>query len=924
MRRVLKSLWRGVQYVADCVVLLACWALWIALGVLLAAQAGIMFSREFAVPAFVLRSIEERFTASHVNARFGRAIFDPTGGVLLENVSFSLPEFSEPVVRARAVFVELDPWLLFAGRLEARRVRGTGITLSIPAMLAPSGRNEETLRDLEFAVSPKSGQLLVEQLTGRIAGVAVMASGAVQLPSARATGEVRPLPLIEAMAENYAVLCRQLIRAQSALTAFEQPELHVTLSPTPGLGASALLNITAASATLPKVEGISVRDLSATVSVPLFHTEPATSPLLFTAGEIRAADGAVVHRLFARVNGVMDPAKFTYTPKEIDLTTPDVAMRGFSLEAVSSHLTAREQNVWDASVISRCAGLLLSADGRVNLAETTARMQIEGALSPDLLTPISAQIGHDVRRFVDFAEPMDVKLDVTFTHGWKFEKVGGHISVRKINAYHVPIDAADGEIEFDGRHFLAHDAVARLGENQAHGSFEQDLKTLQFRFLLEGRLRPLDIHGWFGEWWPDFFQHFQFPAAPPAASVDVQGRWFAGRETTVFVFAESISPTIRGTALDYGRTLMFIRPDFFDALEFFATRGAGDVKGRFVRWLDLDAENWKEMTFSLDSTLDLSTGGGLLGPEFASKLEPFTFAQAPHVKASGRFDGPAAPGGEHQSMEIEARSTGDFSLYKFPAHNLSFDATLRDDVLTLEHINVQVASGTLTGRARLSGPDSLRKLGFDGALRDAHLAEAVAAVSNYAAERRGQPRTDPDKFLSGKSQIKLDLALSAEGRFDDLLSYQGNGNAVLNGPELGEVRLLGLLSDLLDFTALRFTTARLNFQVQGRKVTFPNLSVTGANSAIEGHGDYWLDRGEINFNARVYPFQESKSLLQNVVGAVLLPLSTALEVKLTGPLTQPKWSFVIGPTNFFRNLTQPAKVDAEPSVPTEASPYLKR
>ena len=223
MRQVLKSLWHGVQYVADCIVLLACWTMWIALGGVLAAQLGIMFTREFAVPAFVLRSIEERFTASHVNARFGRAIFDPTGGILLENVSLSLPEFSEPVIRARAIFVELDPWLLLAGRLEARRVRGTGVTLSIPAMLSPSGGNEDALRELDFAVSPKSGQLVLEQLTGRIAGVAVLATGAVQLPPTRASAPVRPLPLIETLAQNYADLCRQLIRAQSELASFEQP-----------------------------------------------------------------------------------------------------------------------------------------------------------------------------------------------------------------------------------------------------------------------------------------------------------------------------------------------------------------------------------------------------------------------------------------------------------------------------------------------------------------------------------------------------------------------------------------------------------------------------------------------------------------------------------------------------------------------------
>src|SRR5688572_8607947 len=123
MRPWVKSLWNGVQYCADCVVLLACWALWIGLGVLLAAQVGIAIPREFAVPDFVLRSIEARFTASNVNARFGRATFNPTGGVLLENVSLSLPEFAEPVVKIRAVLVHLDPWALLEGRLEVRRVQ---------------------------------------------------------------------------------------------------------------------------------------------------------------------------------------------------------------------------------------------------------------------------------------------------------------------------------------------------------------------------------------------------------------------------------------------------------------------------------------------------------------------------------------------------------------------------------------------------------------------------------------------------------------------------------------------------------------------------------------------------------------------------------------------------------------------------------
>src|SRR5690606_11729570 len=100
--------------------------------------------------------------------------------------------------------------------------------------------------------------------------------------------------------------------------------------------------------------------------------------------------------------------------------------------------------------------------------------------------------------------------------------------------------------------------------------------------------------------------------------------------------------------------------------------------------------------------------------------------------------------------------------------------------------------------------------------------------------------------LVGKGQVKFDLALAAAGDFDDLLSYQGKGNAQLAGAELGEVKLLGLLSDLLDFTALRFTTAQLDFELLGPDVVFQSVSVTGENSAIEGHGDYSLETEQMD------------------------------------------------------------------------------
>ena len=48
---------------------------------------------------------------------------------------------------------------------------------------------------------------------------------------------------------------------------------------------------------------------------------------------------------------------------------------------------------------------------------------------------------------------------------------------------------------------------------------------------------------------------------------------------------------------------------------------------------------------------------------------------------------------------------------------------------------------------------------------------------------------------------------------------------------------------------------------------------------------------------------------------MLTPLSNALEVKLTGTLVKPEWSFVIGPTNFLRSLSGG---DSDSKLPTAA------
>jgi hypothetical protein len=94
--------------------------------------------------------------------------------------------------------------------------------------------------------------------------------------------------------------------------------------------------------------------------------------------------------------------------------------------------------------------------------------------------------------------------------------------------------------------------------------------------------------------------------------------------------------------------------------------------------------------------------------------------------------------------------------------------------------------------------------------------------------------------------------------------------------------------------------------------------VTGANSAIKARGAYGLANHQLDFNAKFFPFGKSRTFPQELIGGVLMPLSEALEVKLTGDVESPSWVFENGPFNILRNLAGESRTGPAPAAPPAA------
>lgn len=912
--------WRGLRALGGGVFSFVLWTVWLALTLLLAAQLYILSANELAVPEFVLRHFESKLAESGLRVTFKRTLFDPSGQVHFEDVRLSPPSFDEPVVSARSVYVRLNVWWLTMGRVEPREIRVTGVTVSVPAILSGTGRPEPVITGLDATLEPERRSVHVRQLSARVANAVVTAHG--QLMLVPAGGARSPaLAVRELVTGRFADVCRQALAATARLQDLDEPAVHLAFSPSESGAATIEVQALARAVRWGGAAAAEATAVRARTRFLLFGEAPP-SDLELSAATIRKPDTGTVTGLHARVLGRLRLDRPGFDLRELAFTADTVTAGDIAIRSVAARVLPRGLPRLETTAVLRLLEEPLTLQADADLGARNARVTFAGAISPRVLDLVSTRVKTNVRRFYDFDALTAERGEVRFGDGWRFESLAARVRVPRMNSFGVIMEDGRTLVELTPARFRSPEAFARVGDNFARGSYDHDLTTHEYRFLLEGRLRPLEIARWFRPWWRDFFTQLEFPVGPPDASVDIRGAWREGGRTNVFVFADTTRPIVRGTELDRVRTRLFIRPGFFDGLELLLARDQGNAQGRFTYVVDPGANTWRTVDLAFDSTLELDVVRDLLGPGGARVLAPFEVTGAPTVRISGQFASALATGGANTRLRIEAGTPGPFRYQQFPLQDVSFTATLDRDELVLEKFAGRFAGGTVGGHARVWGGAAQRRLGFDLTLDDASLGQVAAEISGFIAARQGVPDAPPDKFVQEKANVRLKLDASAEGRYDDPLSYRGQGNAVLAGAGLGEVPLLGTLSELLKFTALRFTEARTNFRLEGPKVVFPEFTLRGGDAAVDAHGSYGLDTRQLDFNAKLFPFQESGNLIMTVVGAVLSPLSNAFEVKLMGTLSRPEWSFVIGPTNLLRSLApnaEPIPKPAEPA-PTEPTP----
>jgi hypothetical protein len=658
----------------------------------------------------------------------------------------------------------------------------------------------------------------------------------------------------------------------------------------------------AAGLRLASAAGASTRsELRASSRFPLLGGAPLMTSAVATAESLRIGDKLGATGVRARVRGSLKFDTLAFDPKQLDVTAGVVSADGEFLAAPIARISTDGGGRLKATLEAGLLGRPLSLSGTVDLGAKSADVAFDSSLSPRLLEPISQRTGFDIRRFADLTAPVDVHGTARFGPGWKFEDLRARVDTRSFVAYHVPFDEARGDVFFDGTHLKVSDAYGRSGEDFVYGSYEQDFSTSLYRYLVNGRLRPMHISAWFGgDWWAGVFGNFQFPTQPPDANLEVSGKYSKIRHFSVYGYAEVPDPILKGIVFDRLKTVIFVNEFGANGLTVDLERHGGTAKGSFRLATEPVNGIWTGFDLDADATLDPTPVAKILPDEAAAAINAFTFDTPPALSVQGHFDGPAARGPPHKTLHLVVREPAPLKIHGVPFDRAAFRLELSDDTIDVADIDAGFAGGNVVGSAHVEGPDDDRRLRFKATLAGASLGQAARAAQGYVTTGGpAKPSGTMDTFAKDKSGVRLDLNAAAGGRMGELKSYVGEGSLQIQGAQLGELSLFGGLSKVLRFSELRFSQARSTIKIANASLEFPDLSVRGANSQIRAKGTYSIDRHQLDFTVNVYPFAESGSVLQ-IFNALSAPISAILRVKLSGSIEDPTWRLAYSPLNLLR------------------------
>ncbi len=845
------------------------------------------------IPAFAVGILEEHLQEQGLRLEYAKAKLHPTGRAVLTSPRIESLTYPSLAVSAERLAVRFSLQRQEKTILRLDSLALDDAKLLCPAELTASGNRETPIRDLHLRAGPTEQGWKIHSLSFQADGIKATFSGDLPSPPPRP-------PDVEPVSWETGLINAAKIISLAGSEAFQHLEhgwlqARTVLLPEDRIGIQAAFSADA----FHHRAGIRLDRTAGRAEFTLDPPEPDATGRLYL--EVKNA--------FYRDEGHLENARvrLDLPPAVLNGTLPAVAL-GITAERVSVLGEPATNFLLEGNTSEdHLAGLewhLTLGDGPLRGKANLDWKRGQGVVSANgnanptsvLRNPVLRESGF--RFDVSFSEPPETEATLRFGPDWEPVEADMEVRAGACLIDGVAMDSARVAARWTPDVFDVHTMILQYGDFRVAGSYWNDLTNRDYRFHYRGTVRPGHLSPWFESWWDNLWEPFTFNGPPPAAGIDISGRWGDNDRILVRGWGSGRDLHLRGVPVDQLEARYEAGATWASVTDARLERPEGSAEGRFR----YEREGLENLSFAFSSNLEVQATARLLGAEAENLTAHFQFESPPEVSGEGRLFPPEGNRPHPDStLTLHGRTENPLSVWDLPLEALHLDLNLENSIFTVNSIRGGFSGGEFDAALILDLRESENRLAVRGQLLDAEFGEGTATLVRRIAPDTEAESIENLRNLGGRTDFELDI----EGDLRDSASFEGPGKIHITRAELGRIRLLGLLSRLLDLTPLRFTSLQLNelestFELQGEKIHFPDMRLSGANVRMEARGDYFLEDRDLDFRVKLFPLRESPlPLVSTVIGRILEPLGHIMEVSLTGTLEDPLWRLPIDPRRAF-------------------------
>ncbi len=421
------------------------------------------------------------------------------------------------------------------------------------------------------------------------------------------------------------------------------------------------------------------------------------------------------------------------------------------------------------------------------------------------------------------------------------------------------------------------------------GNFSADFANSDWRVSFTGGAIPRELSGWFEPWWDNLWARFEF-SQPPFVDFRIRGNATSRQDRDIYGEIRLPPTAISDFPIDRATALVWGDERYLTVLISDATAPAGDLSGSLHYFYNYRRNLLVARAYDFVTNIRLPDDFKVMGEGIRQLLDRFETTGPADLAIRGVVVAPEADESlrRHETLHIRGRTDLPVSTASITFDDLRFRATYANHVATVTSLNFGIGGGRGEGSLTWQQqPDPHIDLEFR--ITDADPRATLQSISLLR---------DSDTLDSGKPDSpdrrnrRLDLFAKLAGDPNFPTGFVGEAVASIHSPDLGEVRVLGILSRLFaaapppfNIGSIRFNQLETAFTLGGEKVDFTRFDLYSSSSRIKATGSYSLKTGMVDMRLRVYLFQEISMPVIGWAAQIFKPLARILVFDLGGTVT---------------------------------------